>query len=128
MISGAGRQQHQSGQLSATSPDPAGFAARAARPHLIVGETAQRQLEHFPAPRRVDDLPRAHEEMYYFRVSPADGFGICHYYNEGRGLPCVTAASMTPRLPHIVSRRDTPITCGSWQATSAYRVRWKIRS
>ena len=20
--------------------------------------------------------------MYYFKVSPAEGFGICHYYNE----------------------------------------------
>jgi 5-deoxy-glucuronate isomerase len=32
----------------------------------------------------VDDLPREayHEEMYFFKVSPTDGFGICHYYNE----------------------------------------------
>jgi 5-deoxy-D-glucuronate isomerase len=31
-----------------------------------------------------EDLPREayHEEMYFFKVSPADGFGICHYYND----------------------------------------------
>ena len=30
------------------------------------------------------ELPREafHEEMYYYRVSPADGFGLCHYYNS----------------------------------------------
>jgi 5-deoxy-glucuronate isomerase len=33
----------------------------------------------------VDNLPieARHEEMYYFKVSPGDGFGICRYYNDG---------------------------------------------
>lgn len=54
---------------------------------LIVGETftPSGNWSTYPAHKhQVDDLPRQafHEEMYYFRVSPADGFGICHYYNE----------------------------------------------
>ena len=54
---------------------------------LIVGETftPSGNWSTFPPHKhQVDDLPREafHEEMYYFRVSPADGFGICHYYNE----------------------------------------------
>ena len=54
---------------------------------LIVGETftPSGNWSTFPPHKHeVDDLPREayHEEMYFFKVSPADGFGICHYYNE----------------------------------------------
>ena len=54
---------------------------------LIVGETftpSGNWSTYPPHKHQVDDLPREafHEEMYYFRVSPPDGFGICHYYNE----------------------------------------------
>ena len=54
---------------------------------LIVGETftPSGNWSTFPPHKhQVDDLPREayHEEMYYFRVNPGDGFGICHYYNE----------------------------------------------
>ncbi len=54
---------------------------------LIVGETftPSGNWSTFPPHKhQVDDLPREayHEEMYYFKVSPADGFGICHYYND----------------------------------------------
>lgn len=54
---------------------------------LIVGETftPSGNWSTFPPHKhQVDDLPRQafHEEMYYFKVSPTDGFGICHYYNE----------------------------------------------
>jgi 5-deoxy-glucuronate isomerase len=54
---------------------------------LIVGETftPSGNWSTFPPHKhQVDDLPRQafHEEMYYFKVSPVDGFGICHYYNE----------------------------------------------
>lgn len=53
---------------------------------LIVGETytpSGNWSTYPPHKHEVDDLPREafHEEMYYFRVNPADGFGICHYYN-----------------------------------------------
>jgi 5-deoxy-glucuronate isomerase len=54
---------------------------------LIVGETftPSGNWSTFPPHRHeVEDLPREayHEEMYFFKVSPADGFGICHYYND----------------------------------------------
>lgn len=54
---------------------------------LIVGETftpSGNWSTYPPHKHQVDNLPHEayHEEMYYFRVSPADGFGICHYYNE----------------------------------------------
>lgn len=54
---------------------------------LIAGETftPSGNWSTFPPHKHeVDDLPREayHEEMYYFKVSPADGFGLCHYYND----------------------------------------------
>ena len=54
---------------------------------LIVGETftpSGNWSTYPPHKHQADDLPREayHEEMYYFKVSPGDGFGICHYYNE----------------------------------------------
>ncbi len=56
---------------------------------LIVGETftpSGNWSTYPPHKHEVDDLPREafHEEMYYFKVAPADGFGICHYYNDQR--------------------------------------------
>lgn len=64
----------------------------AAQPHLparrlIVGETftpSGNWSTYPPHKHEVDDLPREayHEEMYYFKVSPPDGFGICRYYNS----------------------------------------------
>jgi len=54
---------------------------------LIAGETftpSGNWSTYPPHKHQVDDLPREayHEEMYFFKVSPNDGFGICHYYNE----------------------------------------------
>jgi 5-deoxy-glucuronate isomerase len=54
---------------------------------LIAGETftpSGNWSTYPPHRHEVDDLPREayHEEMYFFKVSPADGFGICHYYND----------------------------------------------
>jgi 5-deoxy-glucuronate isomerase len=54
---------------------------------LIVGETftpSGNWSTYPPHKHQVDNLPREayHEEMYYFKVNPADGFGICHSYNE----------------------------------------------
>jgi 5-deoxy-glucuronate isomerase len=54
---------------------------------LIVGETftpSGNWSTYPPHRHEVDDLPReaCHEEMYFFKVSPPDGFGICHYYND----------------------------------------------
>ncbi len=57
---------------------------------LIVGETftpSGNWSTYPPHKHEKDDLPNqaCHEEMYYFKVSPADGFGICRYYTK-RGL------------------------------------------
>jgi 5-deoxy-glucuronate isomerase len=54
---------------------------------LIVGETftpSGNWSTYPPHKHQVDDLPRQafHEEMYYFKVNPGEGFGICYYYNE----------------------------------------------
>ena len=54
---------------------------------LIVGETytPSGNWSTFPPHRHeVDNLPAEaqHEEMYYFRVNPGDGFGICRMYTD----------------------------------------------
>lgn len=53
---------------------------------LIVGETytpSGNWSTYPPHKHEVDDLPREayHEEMYFFKVSPSDGFGMVRYYN-----------------------------------------------
>jgi 5-deoxy-glucuronate isomerase len=54
---------------------------------LIVGETftpSGNWSTYPPHRHQVDDLPREafQEEMYFFKVKPTDGFGICRYYND----------------------------------------------
>lgn len=54
---------------------------------LIVGETytPSGNWSTYPPHRHANDaLPgeAKHEEMYYFRVNPADGFGICRMYTD----------------------------------------------
>ncbi len=54
---------------------------------LIVGETftpSGNWSTYPPHRHEVDDLPREAfmEEMYFFKVSPPEGFGICRYYNN----------------------------------------------
>jgi 5-deoxy-glucuronate isomerase len=54
---------------------------------LIVGETytPSGNWSTYPPHRHcVENLPAeaAQEEMYYFRVDPPDGFGICRFYND----------------------------------------------
>jgi len=54
---------------------------------LIVGETytpSGNWSTYPPHKHEVDNLPHEarHEEMYFFKVSPSDGFGLCHYYNS----------------------------------------------
>jgi 5-deoxy-glucuronate isomerase len=54
---------------------------------LIVGETytpSGNWSTYPPHRHKVDNLPAEaqHEEMYYFRVNPSDGFGICRMYTD----------------------------------------------
>ncbi len=53
---------------------------------LIVGETytpSGNWSTYPPHCHEKDDLPREayHEELYFFKISPADGFGLTRYYN-----------------------------------------------
>lgn len=73
------RQYHQILTLAAQPELPA--------QRLIVGETytPSGNWSTYPAHKHeVDNLPYEawHEEMYFFKVSPADGFGIARYYND----------------------------------------------
>jgi 5-deoxy-glucuronate isomerase len=54
---------------------------------LIVGETytpSGNWSTYPPHRHKFDNLPAeaAHEEMYYFRINPSDGFGICRMYTD----------------------------------------------
>ncbi|MFI5916730.1 5-deoxy-glucuronate isomerase [Dactylosporangium sp. NPDC051541] len=54
---------------------------------LIVGETytpSGNWSTYPPHRHKHDNLPgeAQHEEMYYFRVNPSDGFGICRMYTD----------------------------------------------
>ena len=54
---------------------------------LVVGETytpSGNWSTYPPHRHEKDDLPREafHEEIYFFKVSPADGFGLTRHYNE----------------------------------------------
>jgi 5-deoxy-glucuronate isomerase len=54
---------------------------------LIVGETftpSGNWSTYPPHRHKIDNLPAEaqHEEMYYFRINPSDGFGICRMYTD----------------------------------------------
>ncbi|MEX2160960.1 MAG: 5-deoxy-glucuronate isomerase [Anaerolineales bacterium] len=54
---------------------------------LIVGETytpSGNWSTYPPHKHEVDNLPQEafHEEMYFFKVNPSDGFGLTRYYNR----------------------------------------------
>jgi 5-deoxy-glucuronate isomerase len=68
-------------QILTASAQPDLPAAR-----LIVGETytpSGNWSTYPPHKHEVEDLPREayHEEMYYFKVNPGDGFGMARFYN-----------------------------------------------
>jgi 5-deoxy-glucuronate isomerase len=98
---------------------------------LIVGETfvpSGNWSTYPPHKHQVDDLPREafHEEMYYFRVSPGDGFGICHYYNEEGEEENFTARDnsihMMPRGYHTVVSAPGYTTYYLWFLAGNQRV------
>ncbi len=73
------RSYHQILTLAGQPDLPAG--------RLIVGETytpSGNWSTYPPHKHEVDDLPREayHEEMYFFKVNPPDGFGMVRYYNN----------------------------------------------
>lgn len=102
---------------------------------LIVGETftPSGNWSTFPPHKhQVDDLPREafHEEMYYFKVSPADGFGICRYYNEEGEEENFTVKDnsihMMPRGYHTVVSAPGYTTYYLWFLAGEQRVQGAV--
>lgn len=104
VISGTwGRDNHtrQFHQILVESAQPTLPARR-----LIVGETytPSGNWSTYPAHKHeVDNLPHEayHEEMYYFRVRPADGFGITRFYRDRHAATNYTVTDNSIlMLPH----------------------------
>jgi 5-deoxy-glucuronate isomerase len=98
---------------------------------LIVGETytPSGNWSTFPPHKhQEDDLPRQayHEEMYYFKVNPADGFGICHYYSEEGEEENFTirdnSIHMLPRGYHTVVSAPGYTTYYIWFLAGSQRI------
>jgi len=98
---------------------------------LIVGETftpSGNWSTYPPHKHQVDDLPRQayHEEMYFFKVSPNEGFGICHYYNEEGEEENFTvrdnSVHMMPRGYHTVVSAPGYTTYYLWFLAGSQRV------
>jgi 5-deoxy-glucuronate isomerase len=102
---------------------------------LIVGETftpSGNWSTYPPHKHQVDDLPREafHEEMYFFKVSPNDGFGICHYYNEEGEEENFTirdnSIHMMPRGYHTVVSAPGYVTYYLWFLAGDQRVQGAV--
>lgn len=98
---------------------------------LIVGETftpSGNWSTYPPHKHQEDDLPRqaCHEEMYYFKLNQAGGFGICHYYNEEGEDENFTirdnSIHMMPRGLHTVVSAPGFTTYYLWFLAGAQRV------
>lgn len=98
---------------------------------LIVGETftpSGNWSTYPPHRHEVEDLPREayHEEMYFFKVNPADGFGMCHYYNDQGEEENFTVRDntimMAPRGYHTVVSAPGYTTYYLWFLAGEHRV------
>ncbi len=97
---------------------------------LIVGETytPSGNWSTFPPHRHEkEDLPREafHEELYYFKVSPADGFGLTRYYNDEVDTGYIIRDGtilMAPRGYHTVVSAPGCITYYLWALAGNHRV------
>ncbi len=102
---------------------------------LIAGETftpSGNWSTYPPHKHQVDDLPReaCHEEMYYFKVRPGDGFGLCHYYNEEGEEENFTVRDnslhMMPRGYHTVVSAPGYTTYYLWFLAGEQRVQGSV--
>jgi 5-deoxy-glucuronate isomerase len=97
---------------------------------LIVGETytPSGNWSTFPPHRHEkEDLPREayHEELYYFKVQPADGFGLTRYYNGEVDTGYVIRDStilMAPNGYHTVVSAPGYTTYYLWALAGNHRV------
>jgi 5-deoxy-glucuronate isomerase len=102
---------------------------------LIAGETytpSGNWSTYPPHRHQVDDMPREayHEEMYYFKLNPGDGFGICHYYNDDGEEENFTirdnSIHMMPRGYHTVVSAPGYITYYLWFLAGTQRIQATI--
>ena len=97
---------------------------------LIVGETytPSGNWSTYPQHRHEkDDLPREayHEELYFFKVSPADGFGITRYYNDEMDTGYVIRDNtilMAPKGYHTVVSAPGYTTYYLWALAGNHRT------
>lgn len=97
---------------------------------LIVGETftPSGNWSTFPPHRHEkDDLPREayHEEMYFFKVNPADGFGITRYYNDELDTGYIVRDNtilMAPKGYHTVVSAPGYTTYYLWFLAGNHRI------
>jgi 5-deoxy-glucuronate isomerase len=97
---------------------------------LIVGETytPSGNWSTYPPHRHErDDLPReaCHEELYFFKVNPSDGFGLTRYYNDEIDTGYVVRDNtilMAPRGYHTVVSAPGYTTYYLWALAGNQRV------
>lgn len=97
---------------------------------LIVGETytPSGNWSTFPPHRHEkDDLPREafHEELYFFKVSPPDGFGMTRYYNDEVDTGYIVRDNtvlMAPRGYHTVVSAPGYTTYYLWALAGNHRI------
>jgi 5-deoxy-glucuronate isomerase len=98
---------------------------------LIVGETytpSGNWSTYPPHKHEVDDLPHEafHEEIYYFKLNPRNGFGLAHYYNEaGEDENYTILDNSVLRMPfgyHTIVSAPGYTTYYLWCLAGTYRV------
>jgi len=97
---------------------------------LIVGETftpSGNWSTYPPHRHEKDDLPREayHEECYFFKVNPPDGFGICRYYNDEMEANYTVRDStilMAPKGYHSVVSAPGYMTYYLWFLAGNHRI------
>jgi 5-deoxy-glucuronate isomerase len=97
---------------------------------LIAGETftPSGNWSTFPPHRHEkDDLPREanHEEMYFFKVSPADGFGMTRYYGDDLDAAYIVRDNtilMAPKGYHTVVSAPGYTTYYLWFLAGEHRI------
>jgi 5-deoxy-glucuronate isomerase len=97
---------------------------------LIVGETytpSGNWSTYPPHRHEKEDLPREayHEELYFFKVSPADGFGLTRYYNDEMDTGYVVRDNtilMAPKGYHTVVSAPGYTTYYLWALAGNHRI------
>ena len=97
---------------------------------LIVGETytpSGNWSTYPPHKHEVEDLPREayHEEMYFFKVNPGEGFGLTRFYNDEVDTGYVVRDNtilMMPNGYHTVASAPGYTTYYLWFLAGNHRV------